>query len=85
MTSVSSFRGPTHRDLLVSEVADRLKMESDIIGERWRRLKAASVRVQNHKDAFRRECAMLAEEKELLEEDRKKFELEVAENGQQLH
>ena len=31
MTSVSSFRGPTHRDLLVSEVADRLKMESDII------------------------------------------------------
>eukprot|EP00942_MAST-04A_sp_MAST-4A-sp1_P014527 g14527.t1 len=79
MTSVSSFRGPTHRDLLVSEVADRLKMESDIIGERWRRLKAASVRVQNHKDAFRRECAMLAEEKELLEEDRKKFELEVAE------
>ena len=42
MTSVSSYRGPTHRDLLVDEVADRLKMESDIIGERWRRLKAAS-------------------------------------------
>ena len=74
MTSVSSFRGPTHRDLLVSEVADRLKMESDIIGERWRRLKAASVRVQNHKDAFRRECAMLAEEKELLEEEKSLIE-----------
>jgi len=78
MTSVSSYRGPTHRDLLVDEVADRLKMESDIIGERWRRLKAASIRVQNHKDAFRRECAMLSEEKELLEKDRKEFEIEVS-------
>jgi hypothetical protein len=78
MASVSTYRGPTHRDLLVTEVADRLKMESDIIGERWRRLKAASVRVQNHKDAFRRECAMIAEEKELLEEDRKQFEIEVS-------
>ena len=39
MTSVApkaapaTFHGPSHRDLLVDEVAERLRMESDIIGE----------------------------------------------------
>ena len=81
MTTVAppaNFRGPSQRDLLVDEVADRLRMESDIIGERWRRLQSAVVRVQNHKDAFRRECAMLAEDQEQLEQDRIEFEKEVA-------
>ena len=73
-----STRGTAHRDMLVDEVGDRLRLESQIIGERWMRLKEATIRVQNHKDAYRRECTELGEKKKAFEEQRREFELEVA-------
>ena len=63
---------------MVDEVTDRLRLESQIVGERWMRLKEATIRVQNHKDAYRRECSQLGEQKKTLEEQRKEFELEVS-------
>ena len=70
-------RGPSHRDMLVRETADRLRLEADIVGERWARLKEATVRVANHQDAFRRECALLGEEKAALAREREAFEEDV--------
>eukprot|EP00946_MAST-07B_sp_MAST-7B-sp1_P004831 g4831.t1 len=70
--------GTSQRDMLVDTVTDRLRLEAEIVGERWQRLKEATVRVQNHKDAFRRECALLGEEKQALAEARKDFEADVA-------
>jgi hypothetical protein len=57
----------SHRAMLVDEVTDRLRLESQIVGERWMRLKEATIRVQNHKDAYRRECTQLGEQKKVLE------------------
>lgn len=68
----------SQRDLLVDNVSDRLRLEADIVAERWQRLKEATVRVQNHKDAFRRECELIGEEKRALQADRSEFEDDVA-------
>jgi hypothetical protein len=67
----------SQREMLVDNVTDRLRLEAGIVGERWQRLKEATVRVQNHKDAFRRECALLGSEKQALEAERAAFEAEV--------
>ena len=77
MSRFAASAGTSQRDLLVDNVTDRLRLEAGIVGERWQRLKEATVRVQNHKDAFRRECALLGEEKQALEADRRAFEEEV--------
>jgi hypothetical protein len=76
MTSYSSTTS-SHRDMLVDEVTDRLRLESQIVGERWMRLKEATIRVQNHKDAYRRECSQIGEEKKSLEVERNLFESDV--------
>eukprot|EP00949_MAST-11_sp_MAST-11-sp1_P004813 g4813.t1 len=74
---MSTITGPSHRELLADELNDRIRLESDIVGERWRRLKLAIARVQNHKDGYRRECKMLAEEQLQLKKAREEFEEEV--------